>query len=198
MGDVNRRQALGLIGAAAAGSLAFTWSPGEVARAARWVRSRAGAQARSPQFFTTHEWRTVRLLADIIIPRDERSGSATDAGVPEFIDFIMTDGNDEQRQTAMRGGLAWLDTECRERYGSDFVECDESQRTAVLDDIAYPDRAPAGMSHGVRFFTSFRNLTATGFWSSKMGIQDLQYMGNVAISEWQGCPPEQLEKLGLR
>lgn len=197
MSEISRRDALRLLGAAT-GSAAFTWSPGDVARAAQWLRSVESAQDAAPRFFTPHEWSTVRLLADIVIPRDERSGSASDAGVPEFIDFMMLDGDNEERQTAMRGGLAWLDTECRERYGVNFIECDADQRNKVLDDIAYPDRAPEGMSHGVRFFTSFRNLTASGFWSSKMGMADLQYMGNVVLSEWNGCPPEQLAKLGLR
>jgi hypothetical protein len=139
----------------------------------------------------------VRVLVDIIIPRDARSGSATDAGVPEFMDFIMLDGDHDQRQTAMRGGLAWLDTECRERFDHDFLSCTGEQRTSVLDDVAYPDRAAARSSQGVAFFSSFRDLTATGFWSSKMGVMDLQYLGNTAIAEWTGCPEAQLRKLGV-
>ncbi|MBI2537801.1 MAG: gluconate 2-dehydrogenase subunit 3 family protein [Gemmatimonadetes bacterium] len=135
------------------------------------------------------------MLVDLIIPRDERSGSATDAGVPEFMDFIV--GDQTGRQTAMRGGLAWLDTECRERFGRDFVAGDEGQRRAVLDDIAWPARARPELSHGVAFFNSFRDLTATGVWSSKMGVEDLGYMGNTVVPEWRGCPDEQLRKLGV-
>jgi hypothetical protein len=131
----------------------------------------------------------------MIIPRDARSGSATDAGVPEFMDFIVND--QESRQTAMRGGLAWIDLECHRRYDKTFLGCSAAERTAVLDDISWPDRARPEMSHGVAFFNSFRDLTATGFWTSKMGIEDLQYMGNTFVAEWDGCPPDALKKLGL-
>ena len=195
--QVSRRDVVRVV-VAATTTAAFTWTPDEVARAARVLQpGRHPRDTQTPGFFTPHEWETVRVLADIIIPRDTRSGSATDAGVPEFMDFLMLDGNNERRQTAMRGGLAWLDTDCRERFGHDFLSCTEEERTAVLEDIAYPDRAVADRSQGVAFFTSFRDLTASGFWSSKMGVMDLQYIGNTAIAEWTGCPPAQLRKLGV-
>ncbi len=197
MRDMSRRDMVQLL-AAATGTVAFAWTPGELSRAALQSRlTRAANHAYQPEFFTAHEWQAVRLLVDIIIPRDERSGSATDANVPEFMDFIMTDGDNEERQTAMRGGLAWLDIECRERFAKNFVDCSEQERTAVLDDIAWPERARPELSHGVRFFNSFRNLTASGFWSSKIGIEDLAYIGNTAVPEWKGCPKEQLDKLGV-
>lgn len=172
------------------------WTAVDAERAARAVALwRRRGQAYQPKFFTAHEYQTVRLLADLIIPRDERSGSATDAGVPEFMDFIV--GDQTSRQTAMRGGLAWLDTECRERFGRDFLDCDDGQRRALLDDIAWPAKARPELSHGVAFFNSFRDLTASGFWSSKMGVEDLGYMGNTVVPEWRGCPDEQLRKLGV-
>ena len=148
-----------------------------------------------PKFFTAHEWATVRVLVDIIIPKDERSGSATDAAVPEFMDFLMDDQTN--RRTAMRGGLAWIDHQCEERYDKRFIECSDEQRMAVLDDIAWPAKAKPEFAHGVAFFNSFRDLTAAGFWSSKMGVQDLQYTGNVPVAVWKGCPDEALKKLGL-
>ena len=74
-----------------------------------------------PKFFTPHEWQTVRVLVDLIIPKDERSGSATEAGVPEFMDFMMLD--QPTRQVGMRGGLAWLDVECQKRFDKLFVDC---------------------------------------------------------------------------
>jgi hypothetical protein len=77
------------------------------------------------------------------------------------------------------------------------VACAEAERTAVLDDISWPDRVADDLSHGAAFFASFRDLTATGFWTSRMGIDDLQYMGNALVEEWNGCPPEVLKKLGL-
>jgi len=195
MTDVNRREALAAL-TAFTGAAALSLTPQEIASAARRTAAGAGT-LQEPQFFHDHEWQTLRLLVDLILPRDERSGSATDAGVPQFIDFIMMDGGDDRR-TAMRGGLAWLDTECRERFeGKVFLECSAAERAAVLDDIAYPDRAPAHLSHGVRWFTALRNFTASGYWSSKMGVQDLQYIGNTAVPEWTGCPPDQLRKLGV-
>lgn len=173
------------------------WTAADVERAARAVAQlRRRGQAYQPRFFTAHEYQTVRALVDLIIPKDDRSGSATDAGVPEFMDFIV--GDQTSRQTAMRGGLAWLDTECRERFGKAFVDGDDAQRRAVLDDIAWPARARPEMSHGVAFFNSFRDLTATGFWSSKMGVEDLGYLGNTVVPEWKGCPDKQLRKLGVR
>lgn len=181
---------------AVSGAAALVCTPDEIARAIRQRAAPHGPQRYQVQFFTPHEWQTVRLLVDVLIPRDDRSGSATDAGVPEFMDFVMADGGDDRR-TAMRGGLAWLDAKCRERYAKDFIDCTNEERAAVLDDIAYPDHAPEHLSHGVRFFNSFRNMTASGFWSSKMGIEDLQYLGNTALTEWIGCPEEQLRKLGL-
>ena len=178
---------------------ALDWTPAEAGRAlslSREARGRAAA-GYAPAFFTEHEWETVRILVDLIIPKDERSGSATDAGVPEFMDFLMTDGSDQQR-TAMRGGLAWLDIECRKRFGRTLVACAEAERTAVLDTIAWPAQAPPDLSHGVAFFNRFRDLTASAFWSSRMGVADLQYQGNTFVMEWTGCPPEALAKLGVR
>lgn len=194
-GGLSRREALQVMAAASAGTL-FDWTPVDVVRASVHARRAAAAgTAYEPKFFTPHEWETVRVLADLVIPKDERSGSATDAGVPEFMDFIMIDR--PEAQTAMRGGLAWLDTECRRRFGKTLVACAEAERTQVLDDIAWPDRAKPEFSHGTAFFTRFRDLTASGFWSSKMGVEDLQYIGNQFLTEWKGCPPAAVKKLGL-
>jgi gluconate 2-dehydrogenase gamma chain len=148
-----------------------------------------------PKFFSAHEWRTVRILADYVIPRDERSGSATDARVPEFMDFVLMD--QPQLRDAMRGGLHWLDLYCTDKFGGVFVGLSRVAQTKVLDAIAYPQRATPEVSQGVAFFTFFRNLTASGFWTSKMGMADLQYIGNAVVHEWDGCPPEALVKLGV-
>ena len=186
----------------------FVWTDAEAqtahhqAQAARQTVRKTGAPFK-PKFFTPHEYATVVVLVDLIIPKDERSGSATDAGVPEFMDFIMLD--QEERQTAMRGGLAWLDRECERRFDKRFVDCAPDQRTAILDDISVNDPGPAKpvtpapgeLSHGIEFFRSFRDLTASGFWTSKMGMADLHYMGNQPVLEWKGCPDEALRKLGV-
>jgi hypothetical protein len=197
---MDRRTALRLTAAAPLAG-AFSWAACDVddaARAARAARAAAAAagDAYAPKFFDAHEWQTVRVLVDLIIPADERSGSATDAGVPEFMDFMMTDV--PERRTAMRGGLRWIDTECTERFGKVFIECSAAEQAALLDDIAWPARARPEHSPGVAFFNSFRDLTATGFWSSRMGVEDLQYLGNVPVGQWNGCPPEALAKLGVR
>jgi gluconate 2-dehydrogenase gamma chain len=197
--DNSRRTILRII---AAGPVAagFAWTEAEAqeahqhAQAAQAAAKQTGT-AFKPKFFTPHEYATVRMLVDIIIPKDERSGSATDAGVPEFIDFIM--GDEPNRQLAMRGGLAWLDRECESRFDKNFIACTGAQRTELLDVIAWPKTAPPNMSHGVAFFNSFRDLTASGFWTTRMGIKDLQYVGNVYVPEWKGCPDEVLKKLGL-
>jgi hypothetical protein len=152
----------------------------------------------APAFFTAHEWTTVRLLVDYIIPRDERSGSATDAKVPEFMDFLLSDKDASlQQKTSMQGGLAWLDNECQHRFSKSFVGASDAQRRRVLDDIAWPAKARPEMHHGVLFFSHFRDLTASGFYSTQMGWQDVQYKGNVALPAWNGCPPEALAKLGV-
>jgi gluconate 2-dehydrogenase gamma chain len=206
---ISRRNALKALGAVPA-AVGFTWTPADAEHAhqAATQARKAATAARStfkPKFFTPHEWATVRVLVDLIIPKDERSGSATDAAVPEFMDFVMLapavtgEADRGRRQTAMRGGLRWLDAECRRRFDKTFVGCTAGERTEVLDAIAWPERAKGNpaISQGVAFFSSFRDLTASGFWSSKMGVEDLKYMGNVAYPNWDGCPPEALSHLGL-
>ena len=197
MTTINRRQLLRLLGSAplAAG---FTWTEAEAAQAqknAQTARAAAPTGTFKPKFFTAREYTMVGVLANLILPKDDRSGSATDAGVPEFMDFMMVD--QPNRQTAMRGGLAWIDLECQDRFDKRFLECSDAERTAVLDDIAWPSRAKLEHAAGVAFFNSFRDLTASGFWSSKMGVDDLQYIGNTMVPEWKGCPDAALKKLGL-
>ena len=147
------------------------------------------------QFFTDHEFETVRQLGNIIIPADERSGNAEDAGVPEFIDFMMMDR--PEYQTPIRGGLNWLDYQCESRFNKSFIDCSPVEQTQILDKIAYPETAEPDMQAGVNFFNRFRDLVASGFWSSKIGIEDIGYMGNQPY-DWQGCPDEALHHLGLR
>ena len=174
----------------------FVWTEAEAQHAVHQVQAaKTTPTPFRPKFFTRHEYATVTLLVDLIIPKDDRSGSATDAGVPQFMDFMMND--QPARQTAMRGGLAWLDRECVSRFDKDFLASTAEQRTAVLDDISLPHKAKPEHAHGVAFFNSFRDLTASGFFTSKMGIADLQYMGNGYVAEWTGCPAAVLKKLGV-
>jgi hypothetical protein len=194
MSGVTRREMLLMLGAAGVGA-AIGVSPAVVERVSRSTRKAVDAGGFQPAFFTPHEWRTVRVLADIVIPADERSGSATDAGVPEFMDFMLVER--ESMQTRMRGGLRWLDAEATDRFGRSFVDLSPEARSSILDDIAWPARARPEMIAGVAFFNFFRDLTAAGFFSSRIGVEDLGYAGNRAVAEWNGCPPEALRHLGL-
>ena len=200
MTDLSRRDALKLLGAVPVVG-ALDWSAPSVERATRFV-ARLQAEAETapytPKFFTPHEWRTVRVLSDIIIPKDERSGSATDAKAPEFVDFMLMDKEtSEGSRVQMRGGLAWLDNEMRSRFKTDFVSASDAQRTAVLDDIAYPKKAKKELAAGVAFFNRLRSNIGAALFSSSMGWQDLRYIGNVFNPNWNGCPPAATQKLGV-
>ena len=190
----SRRDVLKILLAAPAATMA--WTEAEALQAGSAAQAaRAATPAFVPKFFTPAELRFVRVLADMVIPKDDRSGSASDAGVPEFMDFMMLE--QPARQVAMRGGLAWLDRECQLRFDKLFVDCSDAERTAVLDDIAWPAKAKPEFAHGVAFFNSFRDLTAAGFWTTRMGIDDLQYLGNRSVARWNGCPDAALKKLGV-
>lgn len=145
-------------------------------------------------FFTPHEMATITVLADIIIPRDEKSGSASDAKVPDFIGFIAKDI--PEHQLPLRGGLRWLDLQCLTRFGQPFVTCAPPQQLAMVTLIAYPKRATPDLHQGVTFFNRMRDLTATGFFTSKMGMADIGYVGN-APNRWAGVPADVLKQYGL-
>jgi gluconate 2-dehydrogenase gamma chain len=197
---ISRREAVGLV-ATVPLVLAFGCTQAGCERASRFARRlglQPGGTTFEPKFFTPHEYDTVRVLVDLIIPEDDRSGSATEARVPEFMDFMMADQDTgSEAHTAMRNGLAWMDAECNRRFSKTFFEAAEEERTAVLDDIAWPARARPEMNQGVAFFNSFRELTASGFWSSEIGVKDLQYKGNAFVPEWRGCPDSVLRKIGV-
>jgi hypothetical protein len=196
--DMSRRDAVQLLAALPVAAF-LSWPTLEQEKARRFVDNalRAAAEGTpfAPKFFTPAEFRTARILADMIIPRDERSGNASDAGVPEFMDFTMTDRPNNQKW--MRAGLAWIDAQSNTRFGKGFADATESQRQAILNDIAWPARASASMADGVGFFNRFRDLTSSGFWSSQMGVKDLKYEGNLFAADWNGCPPAALSKLGV-
>ena len=206
MSQMNRRDALKAFAVVSTANFLEVSSP-QLERALAGMESLAESveptaqspqqSAYTPKFFTRHEWATVRMLADYVIPRDAKSGSATDARVPEFMDFLLADKDASvTSQTSMRGGLAWMDTEARERFGRTFITATDAQRRQILDDIAFPRRAKPEFSHGVAFFNRFRDMTAAGFFSSATGWKDLQYVGNT-FNRWNGCPPPALAKLGV-
>lgn len=180
---------------AAAPLAAIFWSREDVERAAENV-ARLAEQQYAPVFFTPQEWRTVRVLVDDIIPADSRSGSATSAKVPEFMDFILNDGGQNAR-TAQRNGLTWLNQESQKRFSKAYADATPAERHQILDDIAWPARAKPEFQQNVNWFNQFRNLTASGFYSSRVGLRDLNYTGNVALPRWTGATPAMMQKLGL-
>ena len=202
---INRRDSLKMMGAASLAGL--TWTACEpqsettethdhehAHEGSERPLSEADQQLMNERFFTDHEMKTVTVLGDLVIPADEQSGSASDADTPEFIEFMMKD--QPQHQVGMRGGLRWLDTQCTKQFGKNFVDLGEAQQKKMIDQIAYPEQATPEMSQGVNFFNNFRNFVATGFFTSKIGIDDLQYVGN-RPNVWNGSPPEVLERLGV-
>lgn len=152
------------------------------------------ARLMEEQFFTEAEMATIVVLSDIIIPADSRSGSASDAGVPDFIEFIVKDR--PENQLPMRGGLRWLDIKSNKLFGKSFTDASKAQQIELVDLIAYPEEAAPENSQGVAFFNLMRNLTATGFFSSKMGIEDMEYKGNTP-NAWDGVPDDVLKHYNL-
>ncbi len=142
-------------------------------------------------YFTPHEMKTITILGDIIIPKDGISGSASDAKVPDFIEFIVKDK--PENKVPVRGGLQWLDMQCLNRYQNSFAECNTKQQMEIVDEIAWPKKAKPEMQQGVSFFSLMRNLTATGFYTSEMGVKDVGYIGNTP-NQWNGVPEDVLKK----
>jgi len=146
------------------------------------------------KFFDKHEMATIAILCDIIIPADEVSGSATDAKVPDFIEFIVKDK--PENQIPMRGGLRWLDLQSNKNFEKAFVDCSSQQQISLIDQIAYPKKAKPEIQQGVSFFNLMRNLTATGFYTSEIGIKDIGYKGNTP-NQWTGVPDDVLKQYNL-
>jgi gluconate 2-dehydrogenase gamma chain len=151
-------------------------------------------EVNSTTFFTPHEMATITILADIIIPKDDVSGSASEAKVPDFIEFIVKDM--PEHQVPMRGGLKWLDMQSNKQFQNAFTDCNQQQQLALVDQIAYPKKAKPGMKPGVAFFNLMRNLTASGFYTSPMGYKDVGYMGNTP-NQWNGVPADVLKQYNL-
>lgn len=141
-----------------------------------------------PKFFSAHQYKTLRALCQTIIPPDADSGGAVEAEAPEFIDLLTSENSDYQLK--LGGGLMWLDSTCTDRYGKFYVNCALAQQKEILDLIAYRKNADTNpeISQGISFFAFLRMLTADGFFTSKVGIQYLGYMGNKHVKEFPGCP----------
>ena len=146
-------------------------------------------------FFKPEELLTLGILCDIIVPADKVSGSATQAGVPAFIEFMCND--QPTMQTPLRGGLRWLNNYSIKLFGKRFSAITPSQRIEIVEEIAYPNEAKSEVSQGAAFFSRVRDLTVTGFYTTKIGFQDLDYKGNTP-NAWDGVPQEVLDKYGLK
>jgi gluconate 2-dehydrogenase gamma chain len=191
---ISRRDILRTLAISAVGGSVLQVIPADAAEYLHELirgEKKAGAIAGKyvPKYFSAHQYATITFLCDAIIPKDEKSGGAVEAGAPEFIDLLTSEN--EKYQLALGGGLFWLDGLCTDRYSTTFLECTPQQKTEVMDLVAYRRNAKkdASLSQGVAFFSFLRNLTCDAFYTSKMGIADLQYIGNVTRSEFPGCPP---------
>jgi gluconate 2-dehydrogenase gamma chain len=192
MSGLSRRDVLRNLAVGAAGGSVLKMIPAKAAEMAHELIDKEKATSPGgkykPKYFSGHQYQTLLQLCEVIIPKDEVSGSAVDAGAPEFIDLLTSEN--EEFQGVFGGGLMWLDNLCTDRYEHTFVDCTVTQQTEVLDLIAYKKNAKADpvFSQGVVFFAKLRAMTCDGFYTSKIGIEDLKYIGNTALAEFPGCP----------
>ena len=190
---ITRRNVLKSLSMAAVTGSVLRAIPLEAAEYAHGIiaAERADAQVGgyTPKFFTPHQYKTLQTLCETILPADADSGGAIEAGAPEFIDLLTSEN--PVYQLKLGGGLMWLDATCTDRYGSLYLDCTPQQQKEILDLIAYRKNAASndGTSHGVEFFSLLRNLTSDGFFTSKIGIKYLGYVGNTFVLEFPGCPP---------
>lgn len=192
MQGLTRRDILKTLAAGAVGGSVLQVIPALAAEQAHKMvqkeKAAAPAGKYAPKYFDAHQYETLTSLCDTIIPKDEKSGGAIEAGAPEFIDLITSEN--EEFQVKLGGGLLWLDSRCADQYGKTYLECAPEQRKEILDLIAFRKNAKRdpSLSQGVAFFALLRNMTCDGFYTSKIGIEDLHYIGNQTRSEWPGCP----------
>jgi gluconate 2-dehydrogenase gamma chain len=190
--SVSRRDILRTLAVSAAGGSVLQLIPAKAAEFAHQAvhTEKAGATGKyAPKYFSAHQYGMLTNLCDTIIPKDDKSGGAVEAGAPEFIDLLTSEN--EEFQLVLGGGLMWLGSACEDRYGNPFLDCTPEQRKEILDLIAFRKNAKqdASLSQGVTFFAFLRKFTCDGFYTSKIGIADLQYIGNTSLREFPGCPP---------
>lgn len=193
MEGISRRDLLRNLTVGVAGGSVLQVIPAEAAALAHQMvhkeKTAAATGKYVPKYFSPKQYETIIFLCDTIIPKDEKSGGAVEGGAPEFIDLLTSEN--EEYQLALGGGLMWLDNYCVDEYTTTFMECTPVQKKEVLDLIAYRKNVKVDptLSQGVAFFAFLREMTCDAFYTSKIGIEDLQYIGNVALAEFPGCPP---------
>lgn len=190
---ISRRDVLRNLAVGAAGGSVLQMIPAQAAELAHEMIQKEKAASLvgrySPKFFPARQYQTLVLLCDLIIPKDEVSGGAVEAGAPEFIDLLTSEN--EEYQAFFGGGLMWLDNFCTDRHELAFAKCSAAQQREVLDLIAFRENATEdlSLSQGIVFFARLRSMTCDGFYTSKIGIEDLKYIGNTALAQFPGCPP---------
>ena len=190
---VSRRDVLRTLAMGAVGGSVLQVIPLEAAeqthRMVKQEKKQAPAGKYRPKFFTAHQYATLSILCGAIIPADEHSGGALEAGAPEFIDLLTSENKDYQ--LALGGGLIWLDSQCIDRYGKVFLSCTPAEQKQFEDLIAYRKNVvnDRSLSQGIEFFAFVRRLTTDAFYTSEVGIKDLQYIGNAYLGDFPGCPP---------
>jgi gluconate 2-dehydrogenase gamma chain len=190
---ISRRDILKTLAIGAAAGSVLQVIPAEAAEyvheLVRAEKGTAPAAKYTPKYFSARQYATLIFLCDAIIPKDEHSGGAVEAGAPEFIDLLTSEN--EKFQLRLGGGLSWLDGFTSDRYGSTFLDGTPQQKVETMDLIAFRENAHKdhSLSQGVAFFGLLRNMTCDAFYTSKIGIADLQYIGNTSLREFLGCPP---------
>ncbi len=152
-----------------------------------------------PLTLSAEQRRLAAALCDLIIPADEHSSSASAVGVVDFIDEWISAPYPQQLEDrgTVLSGFTWIDGDARHRFEQPFAKLTEAQQRAICDRVCDISRAPADLQQPARFFVTYRNLTAAGFYTTQAGRKDLQYIGNVALTHFDGPPVELLKKLGL-
>src|SRR5215475_12133599 len=152
-----------------------------------------------PLTLTKDQRRTAAVLCDVIIPADEKSPSASQLGVHDFIDEWISAPYPKQQEDRkiILDGLSWLDSESKKRFKKAFVDLSEDQRRQICDDICFEPKAKPALKKPAQFFARFRDLTAGGFYTTPEGMRDIQYLGNVPLTKFDGPPSEVLAYLKL-
>ena len=200
---ISRREALKWVGAAMT-AFPLLQGAGFAAGTARLKRTLSDPDLLHPgklwdRVLTKEELRAVTALCDVIIPADEKSPSASKVGVPDFIDEWVSAPYPEQEADRKRiqEGLAWLNTEAQNRFQKIFAGLTEEEKVKICDDISYVPKAKPEFMQVAWFFARVRDLTASGFYTTKEGMKDLQYIGNVPLFAFNGPPKKVLEYLKL-
>lgn len=148
---------------------------------------------------TEREMEVVTALCDLVIPADDRSPSASQVGVPAYVNEHVSAPYPRHRsdRVVIQGGLAWLNREGQARFGMPFPRLSTDQQREICDPVRSVVGAPEGLEAQARFFDLFRDIASTAFWTTDEGMRDLGYMGNVPLPTFDGPPREVLDALGL-